>query len=119
MAEGARASVGEVLAEIAAERAGAAGPRALPRVRALASELGVELAGLRPPGEIVTEEDVRAAAEGGRTREPGENSEGAAHAPQRVPLRGVRREIANHMTDAAAVPTVTVVEECDFSALTE
>jgi pyruvate/2-oxoglutarate dehydrogenase complex dihydrolipoamide acyltransferase (E2) component len=29
----------------------------------------------------------------------------------------VRREIAEHMAEAAAVPTVTVVEECDFSAL--
>ena len=115
VAEGSRASVGDVLTEIAADGADA-GPRALPRVRTLASELGVELAGLRPPGEIVTEDDVRAAAEGGGPMEPGENGEGAAQ--QRVPLRGVRREIANHMTDAAAVPTVTVVEECDFSALT-
>ena len=115
VAEGARASVGDVLTEIAVDGADA-GPRALPRVRALASELGVELARLRPPGEIVTEDDVRAAAEGGGPMEPAENGEGAAR--QRVPLRGVRREIANHMTDAAAVPTVTVVEECDFSALT-
>lgn len=114
VAEGSRASVGDVLAEIAAERDGKGhGPRALPRVRALASELGVDLAVLRPGGGTVTEEDVRAAAQdaGGleERREAGE----------RVPLRGVRREIASHMSDAAAVPTVTVVEECDFSALAD
>ena len=34
-----------------------------------------------------------------------------------MPLRGVRHKIAEHMSEAAAVPTVTVVEECDFSAL--
>ena len=103
VAEGSRASVGDPLAEIAGARATrAAGPRALPRVRALATELGVDLGTLRPAGESVSEEEVRAAAEG---------------SSERVPLRGVRREIAEHMTDAAAVPTVTVVEECDFSAL--
>lgn len=118
VAEGAQASVGDALAEIAAERDGAAaGPRALPRVRALASELGVDLADLRPRGEIVTENDVRAAAEGLGGEQRSDNGEGVA--PERVPLRGVRREIAEHMTDAAAVPTVTVVEECDFSALAD
>jgi pyruvate dehydrogenase E2 component (dihydrolipoamide acetyltransferase) len=110
VAEGARASVGDALVEIAAERDGdASGPRALPRVRALASELGVDLAEVRPAGGAVTEEEVRAAAE------PGTGGERGA----RVPLRGVRREIARHMTDAAAAPTVTVVEECDFSALVD
>ena len=105
VAEGARAAVGDPLAEIASERDGrAAGPRALPRVRALATELGVDLGTMRPAGERVTEEEVRAAAE---------------DANGRVPLRGVRREIAEHMAEAAAVPTVTVVEECDFSALAD
>ena len=111
--EGARASVGDALAEVAAEGDGRApGPRALPRVRALAAELGVDLAALRPGGGTVTEEEVRAAAGG--------DAPTARHeAGERVPLRGVRREIARHMTDAAAVPTVTVVEECDFSTLAD
>ncbi len=109
VAEGAQASVGDALAEIVAERDGnRADPRALPRVRALASELGVDLAALRPDGATVSEEDVRVAAQGsGRAEEAGEH----------VPLRGVRRKIAEHMSEAAVVPTVTVVEECDFSAL--
>ena len=77
------------------------GPRALPRVRALATELGVDLANVEGARRVLTEEDVRAAAGEGR----GE------------PLRGVRRTIADRMTAAAAIPTVTVVEECDFSGL--
>jgi pyruvate/2-oxoglutarate dehydrogenase complex dihydrolipoamide acyltransferase (E2) component len=114
VAEGARAAVGDALAEIVAEREGSGpAPRALPSVRALAAELGVDLAALRPGG-VVTEDDVRAAAQvaarGGEAR---------GEAGHRVPLRGVRREIAEHMTAAAAIPTVTVVEECDFSALTD
>jgi pyruvate dehydrogenase E2 component (dihydrolipoamide acetyltransferase) len=113
VSEGARAAVGEALAEIAAEaNGGRRGPRAMPRVRALATELGVDLAGLRPSGETVSEEDVRAAA-----LEAGNDVPAAS--PKRVPLRGVRREIAEHMTEAAAVPTVTVVEECDFGALVD
>ena len=60
-AEGAQASVGDALAEIVAEHDGnRAGPRALPRVRALASELGVDLAVLRPDRATVTR--------GGRSR---------------------------------------------------
>ncbi|HSD24545.1 MAG TPA: dihydrolipoamide acetyltransferase family protein [Solirubrobacterales bacterium] len=120
--EGAQASVGDALAEIAAEGDGAAaGPRALPRVRALAAELGVDLAALRPAGGVVTEEDVHAAARGAGGGEPSHDEAGVARrdAGDRAQLRGVRREIAKHMTDAAAVPTVTVVEECDFTALAD
>lgn len=114
VAEGARASVGDPLVAISAEHDGnKAGPRALPRVRALAAELGVDLAGLRPSGGVATEDDVRTAAQGAR------QDAATGEAGERVPLRGVRREIAEHMTDAAAVPTVTVVEECDFSALAD
>lgn len=114
VAEGARASVGDPLVAISAEHDGnQAGPRALPRVRALAAELGVDLAGLRPSGGVATEDDVRTAAQGAR------QDAATGEAGERVPLRGVRREIAEHMTDAAAVPTVTVVEECDFSALAD
>ena len=59
----------------------------------------------------MTEEDVRrAAAAGGQTPGPGPE--------RRVPLRGVRRLIAEHLTTAhREVPAVTVVEECDFTEL--
>jgi pyruvate dehydrogenase E2 component (dihydrolipoamide acetyltransferase) len=88
--------------------------RATPLVRRLAQELGVELAAVTPTGPQgrVTEDDVRGAA--------GSAPEAAA-APaegRRVPLRGIRRLTAEHMTRAhAEVPPVTWVEECDFSRI--
>jgi len=89
-----------------ARRAAAARVQATPLVRRIAGELGIELdsvAGTGPAGRI-TEDDVRAAA---RSAGPEEG--------RRVPLRGVRRLIAEHMSRAhrEAAP-VTWVEECDF-----
>jgi pyruvate dehydrogenase E2 component (dihydrolipoamide acetyltransferase) len=83
--------------------------QATPGVRRLAEELGVDLqriAGTGPEGRII-EEDVRGAAP-------------AREGERREPLRGVRRQIAEHLTRAhKEVPAVTVVEECDFTALDE
>jgi pyruvate/2-oxoglutarate dehydrogenase complex dihydrolipoamide acyltransferase (E2) component len=85
--------------------------QATPLVRSLARELGVDLAvvdGTGPAGRV-TEDDVRRAA-AGQTAEPG--------IERRVPLRGVRRVIAEHLAAAhREVPAVTVVEECDFTEL--
>jgi pyruvate dehydrogenase E2 component (dihydrolipoamide acetyltransferase) len=79
--------------------------RATPLVRRLAQELGVELAtvtGTGPQGRI-TEGDVRggtpAAAPSSETREP---------------IRGIRRQMFEHLTRAHEIPTVTWVEEADF-----
>lgn len=87
--------------------------RATPLVRRVAGELGVELetvAGTGPGGRV-TEADVRAAA--GRGQTPGPVPDG-----QREKLHGVRRLIAEQMTRAhREVPSVTYVEECDFSAV--
>jgi pyruvate/2-oxoglutarate dehydrogenase complex dihydrolipoamide acyltransferase (E2) component len=88
--------------------------KATPLVRRIAGELGVDLARLAGtgPGGRVTEGDVRrfSAMSGGQT--PGRGPE------RRVPLRGVRRLIAEHLTTShREVPAVTVVEECDFTAL--
>ena len=80
--------------------------RATPLVRRIAQELGVDLDGLTGTGPQgrVTEADVRGAAT------PGEG--------RREPLRGIRRVIAEHMTKAHhEVPSVTWVEECDFSGV--
>lgn len=80
---------------------------ALPAVRRLARELGVDLGTVRgsgPDGRI-TEEDVRAAAAEGA----------AAGARAGTPLTGVRRTIARRLSEAAAVPTVTAVDAADFT----
>jgi pyruvate dehydrogenase E2 component (dihydrolipoamide acetyltransferase) len=109
---------GEVAAAEPAAAASVSAPvervKATPLVRRIAAELGVDLtllAGTGPGGRI-TEEDVRrySAFSGGQTPGPGPE--------RRVPLRGVRRTIAQHLTTAhREVPAVTVVEECDFTAL--
>jgi len=83
--------------------------RATPLVRKVAAELGVDLAtvtGTGPQGRV-TEEDVRTAGgDGAATASEGE----------RVPLRGVRRQMFEHLTRAhREIPAVTWVEECDFS----
>jgi pyruvate/2-oxoglutarate dehydrogenase complex dihydrolipoamide acyltransferase (E2) component len=81
---------------------------ATPLVRKIAAELGVDLAAVSGsgPGGRITEQDVRAAADG---------APHAAEEGRREPLRGIRRVIAEHMARAhREVPAVTWVEECDF-----
>jgi pyruvate/2-oxoglutarate dehydrogenase complex dihydrolipoamide acyltransferase (E2) component len=83
--------------------------QATPLVRRVAEELGVDLAGIKGtgPGGRITEEDVRGVA-------------GPVEGERREPLRGVRRQIAEHLTRShREVPSVTVVEECDFTALSQ
>jgi len=79
--------------------------RTTPLVRRLAQELGVDLdslAGTGPQGRI-TEQDVRAAA--------------APTEGRREPIRGIRRQMFEHLTKAHQVPTITWVEECDFTGV--
>jgi pyruvate/2-oxoglutarate dehydrogenase complex dihydrolipoamide acyltransferase (E2) component len=84
-----------------------------PIVRRIAQELGVnlaELSGTGPNGRI-TESDVRGAAGTGLVSDRHKPSEG-----RREPVRGVRRQIVEHLTKAhREVPAVTFVEECDFT----
>jgi pyruvate/2-oxoglutarate dehydrogenase complex dihydrolipoamide acyltransferase (E2) component len=83
--------------------------QATPAVRKLADEVGVDLESVRGSGPAgrITEADVRGAA-------PPRKGE------RREPLRGIRRQIAEHLTRAhREVPAVTVVEECDFTELSE
>jgi pyruvate dehydrogenase E2 component (dihydrolipoamide acetyltransferase) len=88
--------------------------RATPLVRKVAQELGVDLAavtGTGPQGRI-TEEDVRTASSG-HAPVPGT---GTGPEGTRVALRGVRRQMFEHLTRAhREIPAVTWVEECDFS----
>ena len=95
---------------------GAPGARAkaTPLVRRIAQELGVDLDALAGsgPGGRVTEADVRAAATS-RGLTPGPVQEG-----RRIPIRGVRRRIVEHLTTAhREIPAVTFVEACDFTAV--
>jgi len=90
--------------------------QATPLVRRIAQELGVDLVSLEGtgPNGRITESDVRSAAvseEGDRVLVTHRHKEVEG---RRVPLRGVRRLIAEHMTRAHGVPAVTWVEECDF-----
>jgi pyruvate/2-oxoglutarate dehydrogenase complex dihydrolipoamide acyltransferase (E2) component len=84
--------------------------RATPAVRQLAKELGVELVGLpgSGPGGRIVETDVREAAASATT----------AHEGRRVAVRGIRRAIVEQVTRThREVPSVTFVEECDFTGV--
>jgi len=87
--------------------------QATPIVRRIAQELGVDLAqlsGTGPNGRI-TETDVRSAGGEGLVSDRHKPSEG-----RREPVRGIRRQIVEHLTKAhREVPAVTFVEECDFT----
>ena len=87
--------------------------QATPLVRRIAQELGVDLDTLSPtgPGGRLTEDDVRAAA--GGVPAPPSTVDG-----RREKIRGVRRQIVEHLTRSHhEVPAVTYVEECDFTGL--
>jgi len=120
--EGETAPVGTVLVTIG-ETVGAAEPspkrrdrvKAMPPVRRLARDLGVDLDTLTATGPHgdVTRADVEhaaAPASGGEVE--------SKRASRREPLRGVRRTISERMTRAhREIPAVTHVEECDVTEL--
>jgi pyruvate/2-oxoglutarate dehydrogenase complex dihydrolipoamide acyltransferase (E2) component len=115
VAEGEVAPVGAVLVVIG-EDDGEAPParvQATPLVRRIAQELGVDLAAVKAtgPGGRITEADVRLAAE-----PAGANV--AQAEGRREKVRGVRRQIVDHLTRAhREIPAVTYVEECDFTGI--
>ncbi|MEA2452031.1 MAG: hypothetical protein QOG04_741 [Actinomycetota bacterium] len=91
------------------------GVKAMPPVRKLAEKLGVDLAGIAgtgPSGQI-TRGDVEAFASG----HPSSLS-APSRGERREPFRGVRRKIAERMSEAhRIIPPVTHVEECDVTEL--
>ena len=107
--------------------------QATPAVRQLAKQLGVALEGIvgSVPGGAINTEDVKRAAGSGvsgatTTATPATPQVSGATTPagapagseERVPLRGLRRKIAEHMRhsiDTAA--HFTFVGECDFTEL--
>jgi pyruvate dehydrogenase E2 component (dihydrolipoamide acetyltransferase) len=108
--DGATAPVSPPPAPAAPRRAAPPAPgrlQATPLVRRIAQELGIDLASVTPSGAAgrITEDDVRAAAGGGTPADG-----------RREKLRGVRRQIAEHLARAhREIPAVTFVEECDFT----
>lgn len=103
--------------------AAASGARveATPAVRALAKELGVSLESLTGtgPGGRITADDVKGAA-GGAPPTPATTTAAPAADETRVPLRGLRRKIAEHMRRSLSTAAqFTFVAECDFTALVE
>jgi pyruvate dehydrogenase E2 component (dihydrolipoamide acetyltransferase) len=110
VAEGEVVPVGTVLVVIGGDGAVTEEPQApervqaTPLVRKIAAELGVDLATITGtgPGGRITEVDVRGA--------------GSPREGRREQVRGVRRQIVDHLTRAhREIPAVTFVEECDFS----
>jgi pyruvate dehydrogenase E2 component (dihydrolipoamide acetyltransferase) len=114
--EGEVAPVGAVLVVIGEDGGEPPPParvQATPLVRRIAEELGVDLAAVKAtgPGGRITEADVRGAAE-----PVGANL--AQAEGRREKVRGVRRQIVEHLTRAhREIPAVTYVEECDFTGL--
>jgi pyruvate dehydrogenase E2 component (dihydrolipoamide acetyltransferase) len=93
--------------------------KAMPPVRKLARELGVDLTGVAGtgPGGRITRADVEAAA-GGTSPVSEAPVQPRTAGGRREPLRGVRRVIAERMAEAhRIVPPVTHVEECDVTEL--
>ncbi|AEA12510.1 Pyruvate/2-oxoglutarate dehydrogenase complex, dihydrolipoamide acyltransferase (E2) component [Thermoproteus uzoniensis 768-20] len=103
---------------------------AMPAARRLARELGVDLAKVKGtgPGGVITVEDVRRYAEelkakGGEAPEAPKAAEapkavGGAEEAEVIPVRGIRRAVAEKMTKAKRlVPHAYHLEEVDLTEL--
>jgi pyruvate/2-oxoglutarate dehydrogenase complex dihydrolipoamide acyltransferase (E2) component len=99
--------------------------KAMPPVRKLARDLGVDInavSGSGPDGRIMRDDVERMAASGApaatSTATPTPARESIPTGGQRLPLRGIRRTIAERMAEAhRLVVPVTHVEECDVTEL--
>lgn len=94
--------------------------KALPQVRALAKQLGVDLSTVKPTGQggIITEQDVKTA----QTAKPRGSTVTFEQYGRvlKIPLRGMRKSIARNMLTAVQhVPHVTHADQADVSKLWE
>ncbi len=131
----AAAAAGSAAGLVPATLAATAGPasagarvQATPAVRVLAKQAGVALESIRGtgPGGTITADDVMRATTGagisGATAGAGDRGAAApADGPEeRVPLRGLRRRIADHMRRSLSTAAqFTFVAECDFTPILE
>jgi 2-oxoisovalerate dehydrogenase E2 component (dihydrolipoyl transacylase) len=99
-------------------------PMAAPAVRKLARELGVDLNHVKGSGDggRIRSEDVKRVAESGGTAAPVAQKPVAQARPlqqdERIPLRGLRRVIADHMIHSKHTAAHTLhVDEADLTEL--
>ncbi len=96
-------------------------PLAAPAVRRLARELGVDLANVRGSGEggRIGREDVQRVANlGPAAARPAAKQTAASQESERIPLRGLRRVIADHMVHSKHTAAHTLhVDEADLTEL--
>jgi pyruvate dehydrogenase E2 component (dihydrolipoamide acetyltransferase) len=103
--------------EISAQPQPSANIQAAPAARKLAAELGVNIADVRGTGPQgrVTVEDIRAHSAAADIPPPSSTDA----AVERVPVRGLRRRVAEAMTQSVrAIPHVCGFHELDAAALT-
>ena len=97
----------------ATTRRGRGGPVVTPRARRLARELNVDLdtiaTGTGPSGRV-TEDDVRAVAEGGTP-----TSDASMEPSRTIPLTGIRGVIARRMSESASAALVTLNTSADVT----
>lgn len=92
--------------------------QATPAVRALAKQMGIDLASVKGtgPGGRITKEDVETAA-----MKTGQQTSAEADAyglVEKIPLRGIRRTVAKRMAEASKrVAEVTIWEDADITEL--
>lgn len=98
-------------------QAAAARTRAMPAVRVLAKELGIDLAAITGTGPdgAVTARDVALAFKGSTPASPGTT----ISADGFTPLTGPRRNMAETMARAREVMPATVTEDCDIGDWTK
>ena len=109
-------------------------PLAKPPVRKLAKDLGVDLASIGGSGErgVITRDDVERAAGIGAEPPPAdvatlppepdvaEPAAGSGRSETRIPIKGVRKTMAEAMVQSAfTAPHVSVATTCDVSATME
>ena len=107
--------------EVFEETSSASLPKALPKVRKLAQQLGVDLTTIKGTGskDQITEEDIQKAAEVKVTSAPRiEKKYDMYGYVEHIPLRGMRRTIAQNMAKSAAEAAhVTHMDEADITDL--